>query len=85
MLNCFFLIQIINKTNSSYPLGSYYDDSAAFNGRSYRIQEPVEGLLVYPVPRNACSTVDPPPRVENVTFIAFLKDFGDCPYDSVRS
>lgn len=40
-----------------------------------------QGTLMYPVPRNACSTVTAPPSSDN--YIAFVPEYDDCPGDNV--
>ena len=61
-------------------LEEYIDYYASYEGRSYRVKGPIEGLLVYVTPRNACSTVEPAPDSPNDTILfSFIPNYSDCP------
>ena len=63
----------------------YEDLSASISGRAYSINKKIVGPVMYPNPRNACSTVEAPPTLaeDNLTWIAFLEDYYSCPFDNV--
>ena len=65
-------------------INTYKDDTALFDDRSSNIPTSVgiSGILVYPVPRNACTTVQPPPNLLS-DFIAFVPEYSDCAGNNV--
>ena len=38
---------------------------------------------MYPIPRNACSTVTVPPSFDTNNYIALVPEYDDCPGDNV--
>ena len=69
--------------NASVLVKSYSDPYSSLGDRSFGIpDEGVSGMLRYPVPRNACSSVD---VVDNETWIAFITDYLACPGDNASS
>lgn len=75
-------IQVFNGTEL---LRTYEDSSAYSDGRSSLIYE-VEALLYYPVPRNACSTIenDPMNESDNNYYVAYVPNYDACPGTNIR-
>ena len=73
----------VHNSSSSQVIYTYKDDTALFDDRSSNIPTSVgiSGILVYPVPRNACATVQPPPNLLS-DFIAFVPEYSDCAGDN---
>ena len=81
-LTPFLIQQVFNGTEL---LRTYEDSSAYSDGRSSLIYE-VEALLYYPVPRNACSTIenDPMNESDNNYYVAYVPNYDACPGTNVR-
>lgn len=81
-------VNIFNESNNGSELSQLeYSDFSLFSNRYANVGY-LQGFLHQPVPRNACSYIDPLPADHNISWFALISDYPSCPeamLDNVRA